>query len=255
MDAPGPGTTEPTRDPSELDRGTAAGVTSSSAALRGPGGRFLPRAGAPTQEAPEGKATAPRGKGKRPARSHAPDIRVRKVDDKPRPDRGAASRAKREIEAQAKQTCEVLLNFMDLAVSMAFGEEARMTPQIRESIADPGARILERLTPETSEMIAKYTDPVMLALGLTAWATHIYRAIEDRKGKDDDAGGGDHPEPGPMPGGNGKTHIPLDETAEVRIGEPPKIVGGLEILTHAEQPTPLHEEEIPGGPFHEPESG
>ncbi len=58
-----------------------------------------------------------------------------------------------------------------------------MVPRQRARCARPhlGVPILERLEPETSEALATYADPLMLATALIAWGVQISRILAARR--------------------------------------------------------------------------
>jgi hypothetical protein len=150
-----------------------------SGPVRGPRGQFLPRAGGEAKtggEAGTVPASAPR-----PAKSKARPIRVKNAAPAKQPERVAAQRAKKEILQQAEQTANAITRMLVSAVVIGVGEEARPSPTLEKEIKDPMGRILERLTPETSEMLATYADPLMLVTAFVAWGVQISRVMAVRK--------------------------------------------------------------------------
>ncbi len=145
---------------------------------RGPGGKFLPRAGTQTSGAEGGAvpASAPR-----PAKPKARPIRVKQSAPAKQPERVAAARAKKEVLQQAEQTANAIYRMLVSAVVIGVGEEARPTPLLEKELKEPGTRMLERMAPDTSEAVAKYADPLMLATALTAWGVQISRVLAVRE--------------------------------------------------------------------------
>lgn len=102
---------------------------------------------------------------------------------------------------------------------MALGAECQLTPDEHAMIDEPLARIMARLSPEVTEAVDKWTDPVLLATGLIMWGARIVMVIQRREAES-------KPRPGltssaqPLPsqaqqetlnpfGGNGEGNVPV----------------------------------------------
>lgn len=112
------------------------------------------------------------------------------VSDEIRPvtsDRTAAWRkwkSSKKAKEQAAQSAVVLLTILDGAIGLALGPECQMTPDEQRMISEPLSRIMARMTPETTELIDKYTDPVLLVFGLMAWGGRVFFVLQ-RKAADE----------------------------------------------------------------------
>jgi hypothetical protein len=70
------------------------------------------------------------------------------------------------------------LTILDGAIGISLGPECQMTPDERAMINEPLAHIMARMTPETSEAIEKYTDPVLLAFGFIMWGSRVFFVLQ-----------------------------------------------------------------------------
>jgi hypothetical protein len=86
----------------------------------------------------------------------------------------------RQRKSQAQQTADVLLTITDGMTATLIGPECVMLSNEREMIEPPLSRILERLDPLASALIEKYTDPIMLAMGLAMWGLRIWQVQSAR---------------------------------------------------------------------------
>ena len=113
---------------------------------------------------------------------------------KPRAKRRRVSAAERKRQADAKESAEgaatVLLLIMDGMVGASFGEDCRMDEHEKTMILEPLLRILSRLDYATTQVIEKWTDPILLGMGLLAWSSRIYRLQSEKA----DAPDADKPE-------------------------------------------------------------
>lgn len=142
-------------------------------------GKLLPRSEAPKAPGSEGGGPALLSPAPRPANKKS--IRVKQGKKAVQPERTAQARARREVQNQAKETCRAITQMMITAVKVSLGEECEPSPALRQRIEEPGARILERMNPETSEMIAKYADPMQLTMALAEWGAQILRVVQERQ--------------------------------------------------------------------------
>jgi hypothetical protein len=53
-----------------------------------------------------------------------------------------------------------------------------MTADEKAMINEPLARIMARMTPETSEIIDRYTDPILLAFGFIMWGSRVFFVLQ-----------------------------------------------------------------------------
>jgi hypothetical protein len=185
---------------------------------RGPGGKFLPRAGGETKVGAEESTVLPAAP--RPAKSKARPIRLKQAKPARQPERVAAARAKREILQQAEQTANAITRMLVSAVVIGVGEEARPSPDLEKEIKDPMGRILERLEPETSEALATYADPLMLVTAFIAWGVQISRVMAVRR-ETEEAAEAEKTTPGKR---TSPASLPVDaapDRGSERIGDPP----------------------------------
>ena len=84
----------------------------------------------------------------------------------------------KKAKEQAAQSALTLLTILDGAIGISLGPECRMTQDERTMILDPLAHIMARMTPETSEMIDKYTDPVLLTFGFIMWGSRVFFVLQ-----------------------------------------------------------------------------
>ncbi len=113
----------------------------------------------------------------------------------------------RDLEKQraqdAAETAAAIVIAADALVISAFGPDCSLTalgPMGQEMVSKPAARLLARLDESTRAAMEKYSDPLILSIGLLMWGAHIYRVTQERG----DQGGGPasepEPEPEPSPG-------------------------------------------------------
>lgn len=160
---------------------------------------------APKAQAPGGAQGAQPLRKAKAEKAPSPEILVKPSKPKPLPKNALdqkPARDKKLLAEQAHQTAIVLLTVLNGLVAMSFGDECRMTKAEQTMIADPLQRILERMDPGTNEVIAQWSDPIMLVLGLTAWSARIWQVVERRSREEGDDHGPDQPpeeEPPPPP--------------------------------------------------------
>jgi hypothetical protein len=91
----------------------------------------------------------------------------------------------RQRKSQAQQTADVLLTITDGMTATLIGPDCVMLSNEREMIEPPLSRILERLDPLASALIEKYTDPILLTMGLAMWGLRIFQVqsakMEEKK--------------------------------------------------------------------------
>lgn len=143
-----------------------------------------------------------------------PEIRVKKevVDE---PGRYVPPMGEFERKKAAEQTAAVMLTVFNMAVGVALGEGAEMTPDERQAVEEPLARIMRRMSPATTEMIARWTDPIMLISALGAWSARVYFDMQDAAG-DESGPPDDEPDvPVPPTNGRGEKHVPTGSANEI----------------------------------------
>lgn len=87
---------------------------------------------------------------------------------------------KKKRQEQAAQTTVVLLAIIEGMLTTAFGDECALTSSERDMIEPPFARIMARLNPATSAIVEKYSDPILLAVGLMAWGSRLWGIQAER---------------------------------------------------------------------------
>lgn len=127
--------------------------------------------------------------------------------------------SRRKIAKQAAEAASYLIVLIEGAAMMGLGEDARMTDIEKQMIIAPLQRILERASPQVTETIEKFADPVVLMFGFAMWGMRLYSMARDQE-----EGEGPPPKPpseGPSsPGGNGKhaAEEPSDESRLLAAG-------------------------------------
>jgi hypothetical protein len=71
-----------------------------------------------------------------------------------------------------------LLTILDGAIGVSLGTECCLTPDEHAMIDEPLARIMARLSPETTEAIDKWTDPILLLLGFGLWVVRVFSVVQ-----------------------------------------------------------------------------
>jgi hypothetical protein len=101
--------------------------------------------------------------------------------------------SKRKKKEQAAQLALTLLTILDGAIGAALGTECCLTPDEHAMIDEPLARIMARLSPETTEAIDKWTDPVLLLLGFGLWGVRVFSVIQRKAAESKPALATSHP--------------------------------------------------------------
>lgn len=91
---------------------------------------------------------------------------------------------------EANQTAVILLGLLDGIAVLIAGPEAALNSLERDLILAPMERILQKMDITLVEKMGAWSDPILLIMGLTAWASRVYRITQDAKPK---------PEPTPEP--------------------------------------------------------
>jgi hypothetical protein len=203
------------------------------ARIRDDRGHFLPRAETP--KATGGSAGADGLAAPKEGAPHARPIRVKKSKPVKQVAQQAQVRGRREVLKQAQQTAEAITQMLVTAATISVGPEAEPTPVLRQRIEEPMARTLERLSPEASEMVAKYSDPVLLGMALLEWGVQIVAVLKAKQAlqEAEDAAaapkGAKPPEPtsmsadippAPPAGSNGHGELPPEEPGELPPATP-----------------------------------
>lgn len=98
----------------------------------------------------------------------------------PAPDeKGAAWRmnpqARKLAKREAQQTAVILLTMLDGIAAMFYGPNAGMMDYEREMVTGPLERILMRMDIVSTDALARWSDPLLLAMGLVAWISRVNR--------------------------------------------------------------------------------
>ena len=79
-------------------------------------------------------------------------------------------------------------------------------------IIEPLTRILQRLDAKTTKMVEKWTDPIMLTMGMAAWLGRVYRIQSE--GDDDNRRGRVEPSPEPISPDGRAIEIPVNGSGD-----------------------------------------
>lgn len=139
---------------------------------------------------------------------------------------GVRRLSKKKQQEQAEQAAAVLLTILDGAVGVMLGEEARMEPHEQQMIVDPLGRIMARMEPGTTELIEKWSDPIILLFGFATWGARLWTIASDHG---DDGRSKKPPEVVPPDRNNGKTF-----SNEVPPASPPVGLTSRVQVEHAE---------------------
>lgn len=118
----------------------------------------------------------------------------------------STSQSRKLAKKEANQTAIIIMALLDGLATMAFGASASMNETERGMLQEPMERILMRLDLTSSEALARWSDPVLLVMGLVAWGSRLMRERSasnppsDNFGTDNDGGG----EPKAPPPDNGR---------------------------------------------------
>jgi hypothetical protein len=83
-------------------------------------------------------------------------------------------------QKEAQQAAIVLLGLIDGLAIVLYGETARMLDYERELIADPLQRIIERSNLLNADAVNKYSDPLLLTMGLIGWFSRVNRERKEK---------------------------------------------------------------------------
>lgn len=116
--------------------------------------------------------------------STIPPVEIDRVDSKVKTPEIKTPRRIQEIKINvAEQSALVVLALLDGLASMVFGPSAAMTPEEREVLSAPLARMLERLELTQSAALKTWADPALFVMGLIAWVSRITRERAKQKPK------------------------------------------------------------------------
>lgn len=79
------------------------------------------------------------------------------------------------ISDDAALAASVLIGVLDSAAQAMVSADAALTLNERNLIEEPLARIMDRLSPEVTEKIQTFSDPILLAFGLGLWGMRLYK--------------------------------------------------------------------------------
>lgn len=88
---------------------------------------------------------------------------------------GVTGTGRKMAKKEAVQTAVILLALLDGIGTIAFGKNAGMLDYEKDMIKEPLERILQRMDITSSAALAKWSDPIMLFMGLSAWITRVAR--------------------------------------------------------------------------------
>ncbi len=213
-----------------------------------------PEGSRPGGALPEKKGAIPPARPARPAKDHAP-ITARPEDGTPtleaieadiytdeavevrqaataQPDTTAEKRAQWRLDQTARkmakkeagQTAIILLSLLDGIAFMAFGAGASMNEYERDLMKEPLERILMRMDITSSEALSKWSDPILLVMGIVAWGSRLMqerRERENEETKDEIL----HPAEDKKPD-NGKATSKADEFLIPEQLRPPQTIRG-----------------------------
>lgn len=157
--------------------------------VNGSGNRPVKQAAAPTQPRTTAKPRTAKSRSAEPAKvepQETPyilnevtsdvarenvDIRLKSAQVESLPDENV-------LVAGAATMLLLLLNGVGM---MAFGDYARLNDTERAMIEEPLTRILAKVSPASLNLIGKYSDPVLLTMGLLAWFSRVSMESKRRK--------------------------------------------------------------------------
>lgn len=93
----------------------------------------------------------------------------------------ATSASRKLAKKEAQQSAIILLSLIDGLASMAFGPLASMNEFERLTLQEPLERILQRIDLTSSEALAKWSDPILLVMGISAWASRVIRERQEQR--------------------------------------------------------------------------
>lgn len=89
--------------------------------------------------------------------------------------------ARKMAKREAAQTAVIVIALLDGIGTIFLGENASMQDYERDLIKEPLERILQRMDIVSSEALAKWSDPILLFMGLSAWITRVLRENRERE--------------------------------------------------------------------------
>ncbi len=111
----------------------------------------------------------------------------------------------------------MLLLLLDGVGMMAFGDYARLNGTEKAMLEEPLTRMLAKVSPNSLNLIGKYSDPVLLMMGLLAW---ISRVTTERKRREEAQKPAVQNEPQPQP----LNPAPPHAVDTMSMNPPPEIV-------------------------------
>ena len=100
---------------------------------------------------------------------------------------GITGSGRKMAKKEATQTAIILLALLDGIGTIAFGKDAGLLDYEKDMIKEPLERILQRMDITSSAALAKWSDPIMLFMGLSAWVTRIAREKKEAQALPDNS--------------------------------------------------------------------
>jgi hypothetical protein len=88
--------------------------------------------------------------------------------------------ARKIYKKEAHQTAVILMSLLDGIATILAGPGATMNDIEQELISEPLERMLMRMQSSTVDVLSKWSDPIMLTMGLVAWASRVARVVEEQ---------------------------------------------------------------------------
>lgn len=157
---------------------------------------------AEAQAKAEQKASRRKPKAKRPRKKAEPktpvEVAVKESARKPKPKTargvGRPSLSDQQILEIAQKTTLVTVTMLNGIAGALLGDKYRMNSYEEQEIKENLQATLEEMDIDRAAVIAKYSNPMMLALAVGAWGTRVAREYREDHADDDDGGSDQGPE-------------------------------------------------------------
>jgi len=93
----------------------------------------------------------------------------------------ATASTRKLAKKEAAQTALIFLSLLDGIATMTLGPAARMLDYEKELIREPLERIIQRMDIVSSELISKWSDPVLFVMGMVAWMSRVIREMNEKE--------------------------------------------------------------------------
>lgn len=157
--------------------GQSNGAKHSGAGKAGPAGPSSSARGRPAKK--ESSPASPSLGVKEPGAGTSPDSRPRPI----------VKVTEKEAKQNAAEVAQGVVVTADNLVGSAFGDECRMTGFEHKAIESSLAKVLGRMEPGTVEVVAQYTDPLVLVVTTMGWLLRIVRIMQERQAEEQTTGG------------------------------------------------------------------